>query len=177
MLEIPIRQKQKKALELIPDAKIQNSRDACALSEVIVITTPADSVIELISQLGEVSNKTIIDTTNAIRVRPEPYPTAYHALKDLIKSEKIVKCFNSTGFENMINPVYNGNGIDMFCAGNSKEAKDLASSLAKEIGFADCWDFGGDDKVELLEKFALSWINIAIMQGHGRNLAFKIMKR
>ena len=151
MLEIPIRQKQKKALELIPDAKIQNSKDACALSEVIVITTPADSVIELISQLSDVSNKTIIDTTNAIRVRLEPYPTAYHALKDLIKSEKIVKCFNSTGFENMINPVYNGNGIDMFCVGNSKEAKDLASSLAKEIGFADCWDFGGDDKVELLE--------------------------
>ena len=70
---------------------------------------------------------------------------------NLIKSEKIVKCFNSTGFENMINPVYNGNGIDMFCVGNSKEAKDLASSLAKEIGFANCWDFGGDDKVELLE--------------------------
>ena len=76
-------------MELIPDAKIQNSKDACALSEVIVITTPADSVIELISQLSDVANKTIIDTTNAIRVRLEPYPTAYHALKDLIKSEKI----------------------------------------------------------------------------------------
>jgi predicted dinucleotide-binding enzyme len=166
-----------KALELIPAAKIQNIKDACACSEVIVITTPADSAIELVSLLGDVSNKTIIDATNAVRVRPEPYPTAYHAIKELTKSEKIVKCFNSTGFENMLNPVYNGNGIDMFCAGNNKEAKELATALAKEIGFAECWDFGGDDKVELLEKFALSWINLAIMQGHGRNLAFKLHKR
>jgi predicted dinucleotide-binding enzyme len=116
--------KTKKALELIPSAKILNIKDACLQSEIIVITTPADSAIELVSQLGDVSNKTIIDTTNAIRVRPEPYHTAYHALKDLIKTEKIVKCFNSTGFENMLNPVYNGNGIDMFCAGSNKEAKD-----------------------------------------------------
>jgi predicted dinucleotide-binding enzyme len=77
----------------------------------------------------------------------------------------------------MLNPIYHGKGIDMFCAGNSKEAKNIASTLAKEIGFEECWDFGGDDKVELLEKFALSWINLAIMQGHGRNLAFKLVKR
>jgi len=52
-----------------------------------------------------------------------------------------------------------------------------AEQLANDIGFGKCYDFGGDDKVELLEKFALSWINIAIMQGHGRNLAFKLLKR
>ena len=39
------------------------------------------------------------------------------------------------------------------------------------------FDFGKSDKVELLEKFALSWINLAIMQGHGRNMAFRVVKR
>lgn len=37
--------------------------------------------------------------------------------------------------------------------------------------------FSKGDKVELLEKFALSWINLAIFQGHGRNLAFKVIRR
>ena len=77
----------------------------------------------------------------------------------------------------MLNPIYQGVGIDMFAAGSSIKAKRIAEQLAKDIGFSTCYDFGGDDKVELLEKLALSWINIAIMQGHGRNLAFRLVKR
>jgi 8-hydroxy-5-deazaflavin:NADPH oxidoreductase len=56
-------------------------------------------------------------------------------------------------------------------------SKQVATKLASDIGFASCFDFGGDDKVELLEKFALSWINLAIMQGHGRDIAFKVVRR
>lgn len=155
-------------------AAIENAVKQC---EVIIITTPPDAVLQIIPQLGNLNGKTIIDATNSIRVKPEPYPTAYHAIKAIKKSDDVVKCFNSTGFENMLNPFYNGEGIDMFCAGNSKEAKHIAEKLSKDIGFASCYDFGGDDKVELLEKFAFSWINLAIMQGHGRDIAFKIIKR
>ena len=169
--------KTKKALELIPDAVVKSVADASKDAEVIIITTPPDAVLELIPQLGDVPNKIIIDTTNSIRSRPEPHATAFHAIKAVAKAEDVVKCFNSTGFENMLNPDYHGTGIDMFAAGNSAKAKQVAEQLAKDLGFAKCYDFGGDDKVELLEKFALSWINLAIMQGHGRNLAFKLLKR
>ena len=152
--------------------------EASKSAEAIIIATPPEAVLSVVAQLGDVKNKIVIDTTNSIRTRPDPYATAYHALKDLTKSSKIVKCFNSTGFENMTNPIYSDfGGIDMFCAGDDTEAKAVAQNLAKQIGFGECWDFGGDDKVELLEKFALSWINLAIMQGHGRNLAFKVIKR
>jgi hypothetical protein len=162
----------------VAGTKILSIGAACSKADVIVISTPPDAVVSLAPQLGDVKNKTIIDTTNSVRTRPEPYATAYHAIKAVTGSEKIVKCFNTTGFENMSNPVYpTFGGIDMFCAGNDKGSKNVAQKLAMEIGFSECWDFGGDDKVELLEKFALSWINLAIMQGHGRNIAFKIIKR
>lgn len=150
---------------------------AAAQAEVIIITTPPELVLSILPQLGDVAGKTIIDATNSIRTKPEGYVTAYHAIKDLAKTDKVVKCFNSTGFENMLNPVYGSEGIDMFCAGNNAEAKKTAIQLSKEIGFANCYDFGGDDKVELLEKFALSWINLAIMQKMGRGIAFKLVKR
>lgn len=107
---------------------------------------------------------------------PEPYKTVYHALADKTNAE-IVKCFNTTGFENMLNPLYHGEGIDMFMAGESDKAKEVAKKQALDCGFGSCIDFGKSDKVELLEKFALSWINLAIMQGLGRNLAFKIVYR
>lgn len=170
--------KAEKASGLVSNAKIASVAEACKQADVIIITTPPEAVLNLVAQMGEVSNKILVDATNSIRTRPEPYPTAFHALKALTKSDKVVKCFNSTGFENMTNPVYpNFGGIDMFCAGNDKASKTTVQQLAKDIGFGACWDFGGDDKVELLEKFALSWINLAIMQGHGRNLAFKVIKR
>lgn len=169
--------KTQQARQQLPDIVFQTVTRAVKEAEVLVITTPPEAVLELIPQLGDVSNKTIIDTTNSIRTRPEPHATAYHAIKHITGSQKVVKCFNSTGFENMRNPIYNGKGIDMFAAGNDAGAKAVAEKLAKDAGFATCYDFGGDDKVELLEKFALSWINLAIMQGHGRNIAFKIERR
>jgi predicted dinucleotide-binding enzyme len=170
--------KSEKAATLIKSASFKTINDACAQAEVIIITTPPEAVLQLIPEMGDASNKVLIDATNSVRTRPEPFPTAYHAMKEKTGSSKVVKCFNTTGFENLLNPVYPAfGGIDMFCAGDDAEAKKSAMQLAKDIGFAACWDFGGDDKVELLEKFALSWINLAIMQGHGRNLAFKVIRR
>ncbi|GAB2811120.1 NADPH-dependent F420 reductase [Ferruginibacter profundus] len=151
-------------------------KDASAKSELILIATPPTAIFEIFEQLGDVSNKIIIDATNAVMKSPEPYKTVYHFLADKTNAE-IVKCFNTTGFENMLNPMYNGEAIDMFMAGESEKAKSVAKQLALDCGFGSCIDFGKSDKVELLEKFALSWINLAIMQGHGRNLAFKVVRR
>jgi 8-hydroxy-5-deazaflavin:NADPH oxidoreductase len=169
--------KTQKALDFIPGAVVKTMGDAAQTAEVIVLTTPPESVLDIIPFMGDVSAKVIVDATNAVRSKPEPYATAFHAIKALTGAPHVVKCFNSTGFENMLNPIYNGEGIDMFAAGDSEHAKAIATKLATDLGFATCYNFGGDDKVELLEAFALSWINIAIMQGHGRNLAFKVIKR
>lgn len=154
-------------------AVIENAVKQC---EVILVATPPTAIFEVIEQLGDVSGKVIIDATNAVMKSPEPYKAVYHALADKTNAE-IVKCFNTTGFENMLDPIYDGEGIDMFMAGDSEIAKEIAKKLALDCGFASCIDFGKADKVELLEKFALSWINLAIMQGYGRDMAFKLIRR
>jgi len=89
----------------------------------------------------------------------------------------VVKCFNSTGFENMKEPEIDEVKLDMFMAGSSEKAKAVASQLSADAGFENCYDFGGADRVVLLEQFALAWINLAIFQGMGRNIGFKLVKR
>lgn len=173
----PLSEKSIKLAIIIGEDHFTSVGNAVQQAEVIIITTPPEAILSLIPQLGNIAGKTIIDATNSIRTKPEGYVTVYHAIKEKTGTNRVVKCFNTTGFENMLNPVYNGEGIDMFCAGDSKEAKAIATQLAKDIGFSTCYDFGGDDKVQLLEQLALSWINLAIMQGHGRNLTFKIIRR
>lgn len=163
------------AAALVPNATILSIDEAALQADVIVITTPAQSVLTLIPLLGNVANKVIIDATNSIGNKPDPYPTAFQALKALCDKADVVKCFNSTGFENLLNPVINGVALDMFAAGSSPKAKLVAQELALAIGFANCYDFGGDEKVELLEQLAMAWINLAIIQKNGRKIAFKIL--
>lgn len=158
------------------NTSVHTISDAVAAAEVVLIATPPTAIFEIIDQMGDVSGKIIIDATNSIAKSPEPYKTAYHCLVDKTKAH-VVKCFNTTGFENMLNPVYQGEAIDMFMAGDDATAKEVAHQLALDCGFGSCIDFGKADRVELLEKLALSWINLAIFQGHGRDLAFRVVRR
>lgn len=146
-------------------------------AEVILVSVPVSALTEVARNLSEVKNKIIIDATNAVFQKPAPYAHGVEAFKALTQCQDVVKCFNSTGFENMANPKYGDTGIDMFVAGDSAKGKQVAAQLARDLGFAECHDFGGDDKIQLLENFALAWINLAIMQGRGRNIAFKLVTR
>lgn len=146
-------------------------------AEVILVSVPVSALTEVARNLGEVKNRIIIDATNAVFQKPAPYAHGVEAFKALTQCQDVVKCFNSTGFENMANPKYGDTGIDMFVAGDSAKGKQVAAQLARDLGFAECHDFGGDDKIQLLENFALAWINLAIMQGRGRNIAFKLVRR
>lgn len=174
--KFPLSDKNIQLATKIGEDRFTSVESAAKQCEVILIATPTTAIFDIIEQMGDVSGKILIDATNAVRQKPVPYDTIYHALADKTKG-KVVKCFNSTGFENMQNPNYHGEKLDMFMAGDDEEAKQTAKQLALDAGFGACWDFGKGDKVVLLEQFALSWINLAIMQGHGRDIAFRVVKR
>lgn len=161
-----------------PNTSLHTIAESVEKAEIILIAAVPEASPKIAEQIKDFSkNKVIIDAMNSIRTKPEGFNNSFEALKFNLSESEIVKCFNSTGFENMQNPIYKDEGIDMFVAGNSTKGKAIAQQLALDAGFSTCWDFGGDDKVQLLEYFALSWINLAIMQGHGRNMAFKLFKR
>jgi len=152
-------------------------KNAVEWSEVVVVSVPGNLAHEVGKELGDVNGKVVIDTMNAVFMKPANYSNTSEALIVNSKNADVVKCFNTTGFENMANPKYKGEGIDMFIAGGSAKAKEVATQLAKEIGFGNVYDFGGNDKFNLIEQFAMCWINLAIMQKQGRDIALKIVKR
>lgn len=167
----------KKVTSQNSEIKIKSIQDASAEAEVILIAAAPTAIGEITSQFRDVRDKVIIDAMNSISSKPEGFNNTFEALKSLTNCKKIVKCFNSTGFENMADPKYGSQSADMFMAGDSSEGKEVARKLSKDIGFAECYDLGGDDKVSLLEQFALVWVDLAIFQKQGRNIAFKILKK
>lgn len=150
---------------------------AISSAEVILVAIPAPAVAELAKKLDNVQEKIIIDATNSVFEGPDGYATGAEALKAITGCPDVVKGFNTTGYENMADPVYHGKGIDMFAAGDSRRGKEIVRKLAEDLGFGHCYDFGGDDKFNLIEQLAICWINLAIMQGVGRDIAFKVLER
>ena len=152
--------------------------DAVKISDAILLSTPAPSTVEVVKLLGDTTNKIIIDAMNVVMGKgPQGYKYTTDAILDNTQTKDVVKCFNTTGFNNMLNPKYGDMYIDMFVAGDSEKGKTAAIQLAKDAGFADCFSIGGNDKFELMEQFAFFWINLAMFQGHGREIGFKLLKR
>ena len=157
---------------------VASVQDAVKAAEVLVLATPALHTIEIVKSLGDTTGKVIIDTMNIVMGRgPEGFKTTTEAILANTQSRDVVKCFNTTGYNNMANPDYGIAVLDMFVAGDSEKGKTTAIQLAKDAGFAECYDIGGNDKFELMEQFAWFWINLAMFRGQGREIGFKLLKR
>ncbi len=161
-----------------PNTTVHSILDAVAKAEVVVLATPAKAAIEAAKSLGDTTGKVIIDTMNIVRGNgPEGYKNTSDAILANTNTSDLAKCFNTTGFNNMLDTNYEDHQIDAFAAGDSERAKGIAGQLALDAKFGACYDVGGNDKFELMEQFAFFWINLAMMQGQGRDIGFKLLKR
>lgn len=151
--------------------------EASAAAEVLIVAAVPAAVPELCAQFGELGSRVIIDAMNTLGPQTGPYATTTEALRVLTGSPDVVKCFNTTGFENMRDPRYGDQSLDMFMAGDSERGKALARQLALDAGFGACHDLGGDSQVPLLESLARVWIQLAIVQKQGRNIGFRLLRR
>lgn len=161
-----------------PNTHAYSIQEAVKLSDVILLSTPAIAAVEVAKSLGDTNGKVIIDAMNIIMGRgPEGFSNTADAILANTNTMEVVKCFNTTGFNNMQNPNYASVQLDLFVAGDSTKGKEIAQTLAKDAGFAECYDIGGNDKFQLMEQFAWFWINLAMFQGQGRDIGFKLLKR
>lgn len=161
-----------------PNTTVHTTEEAVQSADVILLATPATMAVEVAKSLGDTTGKVIIDAANIVMGRgPQGYNNVADAILANTATRDVVKCFNTTGFNNMANTQYNRTAIDMFVAGDSQKGKSVAKELALHAGFAECYDIGGNDKFQLIEQFAFFWINLAMFQGQGREIGFKLLKR
>lgn len=160
-----------------PLVSAHSPAEAVRDAEVVLFAVPPDAVRQIVDALGDLKGKVLIDATNSVRARAGDFGSVAEALLGWTRSEDVVKCFNTTGFNVMQNPMFGGVAADMFMAGSSHRAKEVARRLAVDAGFAECYDLGGNDRIGLLESFAAIWIDLALFQGQGREIAFKLLKR
>lgn len=149
-------------------------------SEIVVLATPWNAVSDVAHAVSDWQGKIVIDATNPIapglQLAMGHTTSAAEQLATFLPGASVVKAFNTTGAENMADPLYNGEPITMFICGDDANAKAMVTELAESLGF-DVADVGSLETARLIEPLALVWINLAMKQGFGRNIAFKLVRR
>lgn len=175
---LPLSEKNLKLATEIGEDRFTSVEHAVQQCDIVLISTPAPAALEVVKSLGDTSGKIIIDAMNIVMGRgPQGYKNTTDAILENTQTKDVVKCFNTTGANNMENPHYGNVSLDLFVAGDSEVGRHAAIELAVDAGFATCYSIGGNDKFELMEQFAWFWINLAMFQGQGREIGFKLMKR
>ncbi len=163
-----------------PNASAAAIAEAGATAEVIVLATPWNTNQEVVEALGDVGGKIIIDATNPIgpgfQLAVGTTTSGAEQIAGWAKGARVFKAFNTTGWETMANPIYQGEPATMFICGDDAEAKTVVSGLAANLGF-DVADTGPLSTARYLEPLAMVWIHLAIVEKQGRQIAFKIVKR
>jgi hypothetical protein len=157
------------ALADIPDAEAMAPGDAVVGADVIVFALRPVAVPSMAAEIGSLDGRIVIDAMN--RFDGEPTRSMTQELAALLPGAKLAKAFNTTGYENYTTARERTSKAAMFVAGDDPDAKQVAMSLATELGFR-AEDAGGLAVTKALEDMVRVWLVLA--QAHGRRVAFAI---
>jgi 8-hydroxy-5-deazaflavin:NADPH oxidoreductase len=156
-----------------------NINDAMAFGDVILFAIPWTSIEEIVRGRN-LSGKIVIDPTNPLtpdlRQLALDDSSVAERIADLAKGARVVKAFNTIGAQTLNNLMFGSNRADLFLCGDDTPSKRVVGELAADIGF-DVVDIGSLANARMLENLALLWIELALRQELGPNIAFKLLRR
>jgi predicted dinucleotide-binding enzyme len=123
----------------------------------------------MIAGLPSLAGRVVIDAMN--RFDGDPARSTTQDLAGLLPGARLVKAFNTIGFENLATARSRREPAALFVAGDDPDAKRVAIDLAEELGFVP-EDAGGLANAKSLEHMVRIWL--ALAQAHGRGIGFAV---
>lgn len=169
------------ALDAVPGTTATSVADAVRDAPVIVLATPYAAATDALDRGGDLTGKVVVDCTNPIAdglggLRLGTTTSGAEAIAAHVPTAHVVKAFNTTGAENLADPVYPDGPVVLPVCGDDTDAKALVGGLARELGF-DVVDAGPLAAARYTEPFAMLWITLAVRRGLGRDFAFRLVHR
>lgn len=165
-----------------PDASVATPAEAAAWADAIVLAVPGRAAVEAARGLGPLDGKIVVDATNPLRFdggpvwAPPPEGSNAAAIAAACPGARVLKGFNTFGAELHADPATSAGPVDVPLAGDDAEAKAVVSELCAAGGFR-ALDAGPLRNAAVVENLAVLWIHLAMVGGHGREVAFKLVGR
>ena len=154
--------------------------DAIGEGEVVLFSLPWNVSYELAAQPA-LAGKILIDCANPLKkdfsgLELGLTTSGAEEIQKRANGAKVVKAFNTVGFNVMENPILEGRKAAMFYCGDDSAAKAVVKTLIEDIGF-ESLDAGPLATARLLEPYALLWIQSAMKFGMGRDFALSVVRK
>ena len=168
-----------------PSARAVSVLEAAREAAVVVLTVPWDNAREALAAAGDLEGRILIDATNPVPLTPEGLrqglvightTSGGEQVARWAEGARVVKAFNTTGWQNMADPRYGSEGLSMLLCGDDAESKKVVADLARQLGFEPV-DVGPLRSARYLEAVAMLWIDMAVLQGFGTNFGFRVARR
>jgi NADPH-dependent F420 reductase len=161
------------------NAAAAHPADAVAGAELVVLAVPWRAAEAAVTSIADWQGKILVDATNPIapgfKLAVGHTTSGAEEVAGWAPGARVVKAFNTTGDNNMADPVYDGQATTMFICGDDADAKEAVAGLAQTLGF-DVTDVGDLTAARWLEPLAMVWISLA-RRGGNRNIALKLVRR
>lgn len=157
-----------------PGAQAASIAEAVAFGEVVLLAVPGTVGPDTVAQISDWGGKILIDATNGM---PRQHASLSEDVAAAATGARVVKAFNSVGWEILANPQFGGQSADMFICGDDREAKAVVSQLIQDMGMV-ARDAGALANARLIDSLAFLWMQLAGRGGEmGRGIAFKLLTR
>jgi 8-hydroxy-5-deazaflavin:NADPH oxidoreductase len=149
-------------------AKVASVGDAAAGSEVIVLALPGGAVADLTAEHGDaLAGKVVIDATNRMGAE------VANSRASLPPTVRYVRAFNTLGGENMADPVFAEGRADLFFSAPEAD-RTTVETVIEGVGLRPV--YVGEDQEAIIDAVFQLWIALAVTQGRGRRLAFRLLE-
>jgi len=155
--------------------------EASAGADILVFCTPWPALQAAARASGDASGKVVVDCTNPIAadfsgLDASGAPSASEHLQGWMPGAKVVKAFNTIGYNVMADPQFGNRGATLLVCGDDDSAKQTVMQLGRDIGF-EPENAGPLSMAGYLEHVAWVWIAMAAKYGYGRDIAFHLDRR
>jgi predicted dinucleotide-binding enzyme len=158
--------------ELSNKVTIGSVADALEAGNVVVMALPGAAMDETITTYAEqLDGKIIIDAANRMGGGPM---NSFATFQARTPNARVFRAFNTLGWENFADPVFNGIQADLFYCGPDGDPREMVEQLITDVGLRPM-RLGDIDQVGLVDSVTALWFALAIRQGKGRHLAFKVL--
>ncbi len=147
---------------------VATQTDALAAADVVILALPGAAVGEFATAHGDtLRGKLVIDATNRMG---ESVANNRAALPSEVR---YARAFNTMGGENMANPVFGDGPADMFFSAPEGD-RSVVETVIEGVGLRPV--YVGADEEQIIDCLFRLWIALAIGQGRGRRLAFRVLE-
>jgi predicted dinucleotide-binding enzyme len=152
------------------DASVASPADAVVEANIVVLAVPGLMVENIVSGLGSLAGKIIIDPTNPLRRDKDGVfelstdSSNGELIQALQPDAHVVKAFNTLNWQTMIDPTASGGPVSIPLVGNSDEAKNVVAKLVTGMGLEPI-DLGPIERARYVEGMLILWINNRFVSG------------